>query len=103
MTNIRCEIRSIHVTKDHKYLNKILVFRMVKQNVIDLYLNKICSKPAKENYDTNKTVGAHIDNTWSLDFLDMIDYGIKNIKGYRYVLVVIVNFSEYGFGFPMTD
>ena len=37
-----------------------------------------------------------IDDTWSSDLLDMNDYGIKNNKGYRYILVVVDNFSKFG-------
>ena len=33
----------------------------------------------------------HIDDTWSLDLVDMIDYGTKNNNGFRYILVVIDN------------
>ena len=37
-------------------------------------------------------VGA-IDKVWCLDLLDMIDYGLDNNKLYRYVLVIIDDFS----------
>ena len=38
----------------------------------------------------------YIDDIWSLDILDLKDYGPKNNRGYRYVLVIIDNFSKYG-------
>ena len=38
----------------------------------------------------------YIDDIWSLDILDLKDYGLENNRGYRYVLVVIDNFSKYG-------
>ena len=50
----------------------------------------------QKNYPTNNTIFKPIDDTWSSDLLDMNDYGIKNIKGYRYILVVIDNFSKIG-------
>ena len=31
----------------------------------------------------------------------MIDYGIKNNRGYGYILVVMDNFSKYGNNFPL--
>ena len=37
-----------------------------------------------------------VDDTWSSDLLDMNDYGPKNNRGYRYILVVIDNFSKFG-------
>ena len=43
----------------------------------------------------------HIDNTWSSNFLDLLDYGIKNNKCYRYVPVVVDNFSKHGWNIPL--
>ena len=36
------------------------------------------------------------DDTWSSDILDLHDYCPKNNRGYRYTLVVIDNFSKFG-------
>jgi len=33
----------------------------------------------------------------------MIAYGIKNNRGYRYILVVVDKFSDYGFGVPLKN
>ena len=33
----------------------------------------------------------------------MNDYGIKNNKGYRYILVVIDNFSKFGWTIPLKN
>ena len=35
--------------------------------------------------------------------LDLIDYGVKNNRGYRYNLVVINNFSNYGWTSSLKD
>ena len=45
----------------------------------------------------------HIDDTWSLDILDLKDYGPENIRGYRYVLVIIDNFSKYAWTIPLKN
>ena len=66
------------------------------QKNIKIFINEIYSKPPKRYYATNKTDVYHIDDTWSLDILDLKDYDSKNNKGYRYVLVVLDNFSKYG-------
>ena len=42
-----------------------------------------------------------MDNIWSLDILDLKKYGTENNKGYRYVLVVIHNFSIFGWTIPL--
>ena len=66
------------------------------QKNIKIFINEIYSKPPKKNYATNKTNVYYIDDIWSLDILDLKDYGPEINRGYRYVLVVIDNFSKYG-------
>ena len=68
---------------------------MSKQDLIKNFVDDIYSKSRHKNYETNKTMIKSIDDTWSSDFLDMNDYGPKNNKGYRYILVVIDNFSKF--------
>ena len=55
------------------------------------------------NYVTNKTDVYHIDDIWSLDTLDLKDYGPENNRGYRYVLVVIDNFSNFAWTIPLKN
>ena len=45
----------------------------------------------------------HIDDIWSLDILDLKDYGPENNRGYRYVLVTMDNFSKYGWTMPLKN
>ena len=66
------------------------------QKNIKIFINEIYSKPPKNNYVTNKTDVYHIDDIWSLDILDLKDYGPENKRGYRYVLVIIDNFLKFG-------
>ena len=73
------------------------------QKNIKIFINEIYSKPPKRNYATNKTDVYHIDDTWSLDILDLKDYGPGNNRGYRYVLVVIDNFSKFGWSSPLKN
>ena len=49
----------------------------------------------RKNYPTNKLVYKHTNEIWSIDSLDMSDYGIWNNRGYRYILVVNDFFSKY--------
>ena len=62
------------------------------QKNIELFINEIYSKPPKKIYPTNKTDVHHIDDVWFSDILDLKDYGPKNNRGFRYVLVFIENF-----------
>ena len=73
------------------------------QKNIKIFINEIYSKGPKKNYVTNKTDVYYIDDTWSLDILDLKDYGPKNKKGYRYVLVIIDNFSKFGWTIPLKN
>ena len=73
------------------------------QKNIKVFINEIYSKPPRKNYPTNKTDVYHIDDIWSLDILDLKDYGPKNNRGYRYVLVTIDNFSKFGWTIPLKN
>ena len=73
------------------------------QKNIKIFINEIYSKPPKKNYATNKTDVYYIDDIWSLDILDLKDYGPENNKGYRYVLVTIDNFSKFGWTVPLKN
>ena len=73
------------------------------QKNIKIFINEIYSKPPKKYSATNKTDVYHIDDIWSLDILDLKDYGPENNRGYRYVLVVIDNFSKFGWTIPLKN
>ena len=73
------------------------------QKNIKIFINEIYSKQPRKNYATNKTDVYHIDDIWSLDILDLKDYGPENNRGYRYVLVVIDNFSKFGWTIPLKN
>ena len=73
------------------------------QKNIKIFINEIYSKPPKRNYTTNKTDVYFIDKIWSLDILDLKDYGPENNRGYRYILVIIDNFSKYGWTIPLKN
>ena len=76
--------------------------KMTQKN-IKIFMNEIYSKPPKKNYMTNKADVYHIDDIWNLDILGLKDYGPENIKNYRYVLVIIDNFSKIGFTVPIKN
>ena len=73
------------------------------QKNIKIFINEIYSKPPKKYYPTNKTDVYHIDDIWSLDILDLKDYGHENNRNYGYVLVIIDNFSKFGWTIPLKN
>ena len=66
------------------------------QKSIKMFKNEIYAKGVKQNYKTNKTIVSDIDDIWSLDILDLRDYGVENNKSYTFTLLVIDNFSKFG-------
>ena len=73
------------------------------QKNIKIFINEIYSKGPRKSNLTNKTDVYHIDDIWSLDILDLKDYGPENNRGYRYVLVIIDNFSKFGWTIPLKN
>ena len=76
---------------------------MIKRDLTKIFIDEIYSKPPRKNYPTNKIVYNHIDEIWSIDLADMIDYKISNNKGYRYLFIVIGNFSKYLWAIPLKN
>ena len=75
----------------------------MSQKHIKMFINEIYSKPPKKNYPTNKADVYYIDDIWSLDILDLKDYGPENNRQYRYVLVIIDIFSKFGWTLPLKN
>ena len=74
------------------------------QKTIETFINENYCKAPKRNYLTNnKTDVYHIDDKWSLDILVLKDYGPENSRGYRYVLVIIDNSSNFGWTIPLKN
>ena len=70
---------------------------------IKTFIKEIYSRGRKKNYATNKTNVYHFDDIWSMDILDLKDYGPENNRNHRYVLVIIDNFSKFGWTIPLKN
>ena len=66
----------------------------MKRNITKIFIDEIYSKPPKKCYETNKLTYNHIDEIWSIDLADMIDYKISNNKGFGYILIISDIFSK---------
>ena len=75
----------------------------MKYDITKIFIDEFDSMSPHNNYETNKTIIKSIDDTWSSDLLDMNNYGPKNNKGYRYILVVIDNFNKFGWTIPLKN
>ena len=65
------------------------------------FIDEIYFSPPKKNYPTNKIVYNHIDEIWSIDLADMVDYKISNNKRFRFKFIIIDNFSKYLWAIPL--
>ena len=75
----------------------------MKKKLIRTFINDIYSKAPLKKYPTNKIIYNHIDEIWSIDLADMVDYKISNNKGFRYIFVIIDNYSKYLWAIPLKN
>ena len=76
---------------------------MIKKDLTKILIDEIYSTSPKKNYLTNKIIYNHIDETWSINLADMIDYKTTNNKGFRFIFVIIDNFSKYLWAIPLKN
>ena len=76
---------------------------MTNKDLIKIFVEEIYSKPPRKNYPTNKIIYNHIDEIWSIDLADMIDYKFSNNKGFRYIFIIVDNFSKYLWAIPLKN
>ena len=75
----------------------------MKKDLTKIFIDEINSKPPRRNYPTNKIVYNHIDELWSINLADMIDYKTSNNKGFRYIFIIIDNFVKYLWAIPLKN
>ena len=76
---------------------------MSKKNKIKTFIDENYSKDPMRIYPTNKMIYIHIDEIWSIDLTDMIDYKASNNKGFRYIFIIMDNFSKYLWAIPLKN
>ena len=67
---------------------------MIKKDLVKFFIDETYCNPPRKNIPSNKIVNNHLDEIWSIDLADMIDYKLSNNNGLRYILVIIVDFSN---------
>ena len=75
----------------------------MKNGLTTIFVDELYSRAPKKNYETNKLVCNHIDEIWSINLADMIDYKNSNNKGFRYLFVIFGIFSEYLWAIPLKN
>ena len=76
---------------------------MIKKDSTKIFIDEIYSPPPNKIFPTIKIVYNHIDETWSIDLADIIDYKISNNKGFGYLFVIIDNYSKYLWAMPLKN
>ena len=72
----------------------------MKKDLTKIFIDEIYSTPPRKNYPTNKIVYNFVDEIWSIDLADMVDYKVSNNKGFRYIFIIIDNYSKYLWAIP---
>ena len=76
---------------------------MIKKDLTKIFIDEIYRTAPKKNYETNEITYNHIDEIWSIDLADFSDYKISNNKGYRYIFIIIDNFSKFLWAIPLKN
>ena len=61
----------------------------------EVFNNKNYAKLPKAIHATNQTDVFFVKDKWTVDFIELNNYGPKNDEWIRYILVVIDNFSVW--------
>ena len=56
---------------------------MAKKDLTNIFSDETYSKAPKKNYPTIRIIYKLIDEIWSIDLADMIDYKVSNNTEYR--------------------
>ena len=71
--------------------------------LIKTLIDEINFSPPQKIYETNRIVYNHIDEIWSIDLADMVDYKILNNKQFKYIFIIIHNFNNYTRWVPLKN
>ena len=72
----------------------------MKKDLTKMFINETYSKAPWKIYETYKIIYNHIDEIWSIDLADVLDYITSNNKGFRYIIVIIDNISIHLWAIP---
>ena len=75
----------------------------MKRDLTKIFIDEIYSTPPRKIYPTNIIVYNFVDEIWSIDLADFSDYKTSNNKGFRYIFIVIDNFSKYLWAIPLKN
>ena len=71
------------------------------QKKVKVFINGIYSEQPEKFYILSKTDLYSIDNTWSLDKIDLKGFGPEKSRGFRYVVLITDVISNFGCTLPI--
>ena len=75
-------------------------FFLSKKDNIKIFIDQRYSKAPMRSNPTIKIIYNHIDEIWTIDLADKVDYKISNNKRLRYLIVIVDKFSKYLWAVP---
>ena len=75
----------------------------MKRDLTKTFFDEIYKKPPMINYPTHKIAYDHIDEIWSFDVADLVDFKTSNNKGFRYTFIIKDNFSKFLWAIPLKN
>ena len=75
----------------------------MKNELAKIFIDEIYSSPPRKNYLTCEITYNHFDEFLSIDLADFSDYKTSNNKGFRYIFIIIDNFSKYLRAIPLKN
>ena len=102
-------LKEVHAQKGTKFnfldyqlqfIETYQILREMKKDLTKIFIDEIYSPPPREIYRTKKIVYNLIDEIWSIDLADMIDYKLSINKGLRYIFIIIDNYNKYLWAIP---
>ena len=68
-----------------------------------IFIDEIQCNPPRKKYENNKIVYNLINETWSINLVDFLEYETSNSKGYRQSFVIIGKFSNCTWCIPLKN
>ena len=75
----------------------------MKKDSTKVFIDEVYNKPPKNYYPTNKIVYNNINEIWSIELADFSDYKTSNHKGFRYIFILIDNYSNCLWAIPLKN
>ena len=67
----------------------------MKKDNVKIFIDEVYSRSPDRNYPMNNITYNPIEENWIIDLMNLSDYKVSKNSGFRYIFVIIDNFSKY--------